>query len=334
MKFSNILFLCLLVLFCLINCSDARKGGKGVGKSRRGGGKGKNNGLKKFKRGKNGGKKQRKNNKDDDEDDEDSNKKQKRKNKKSKKASKKTKKNGKNFSKKSRKGAGSNSAELKKKKKKRAKGCRHPDGATRTEGFTLTKKVSGSVPCYTIECFAMGKKKFQWMYAETKCVTCTEAGIPYMVGYVKTQKCFGPPPCWVEMCRSDGKFIRQGWQCGDNTFLGQTTTSSSGATKRYYFKALWKNRTFLSAYKDPTSTAFKNLDKTLQAEIASKGSIPNYKKSKFSKFSQGSVYGYGYIECSPCTDSEVKTGLTKAGATSVSVSTSSLTTTSVATTTA
>lgn len=215
MKFSNILFLGLLVLFCLISCSEAgkkngvKRGGKGGnGKNR---GVGKQGGGKKKK-----GPKRRKNNKDDEEDDTTTKRGKKRgnKNKKNNKAKRKlNKKKTAKFGKKkgSRRQAEEKSAAYGKSEKKKNKGCRHPTAGTLGEGHVLANKVSGMAPCWQIHCRADGKKK-KWMYEQMQCVSCKVGDVSYAVGYVSEHKCFGSgptDPCYVMMCMQSGQFQKK-----------------------------------------------------------------------------------------------------------------------------
>jgi len=329
MKVSNILFLCLLVLFCLISCSEAGRGKKGLAKKRNGG-KGKNAGVKKFKGGKKRGKGRKKVRKQKD-DDEDDNKKQKRRRKGSKKRSKSGKKGKKGRGKGARKGV--RKASERASEKKKGKGCRHPDNALRPGGNTLLQKVSGAVPCYAILCTKVGKK-YKWVYEEQECKTCKMGDVQYMVGYVSEQKCYGPPPCYIMMCMADGQFRKQGWPCGTQSDTQTTTSSSSGKATRVYFKCTWSSKTWKSDYSDTSSSAFKSLDSSIQSKISS-ADISNHKSSKVTFAWKGSTGTKGYVECSGsgCSNSEVSAGLTKAGASNVETSGSSYTTTTVATTT-
>jgi len=344
MKFSNILFLGLLVLFCLISCSEAGKKSRGL--KRGGGGKnGKSRAVgKKESRRKKGAK--RRVSKDDDDDDKPSgkkgkkrgNKKNSRKNNKAKRKmnKKKVKKFGK--SKGSRRQATEEkSASYSKSEKRKNKGCRHANGGTMGEGHILAHKVSGMAPCWQIHCRADGKKK-KWMYEQKQCVSCKVGDVSYAVGYVSDHKCFGGPkdPCYVMMCMQSGQFMKKGYQCG--TSPAGTTTSGSNIVYVTVTGTL-TNTAWKSGYATSGSSDFNSLQSTIAAKYASAG-ISGYhsftlKSAKSGSLIQTGVCGLWNSNCgtsTTCLTNSVLTGA-KTFMSSVSAYYGTYTTTSTAATT-
>jgi len=285
MNLNYIILLALLVLFCLISCSEGRqkRGGK-KGVSKKGKGKRDRNPVKiKGEHKRKSSKKVGSYNKDDDEDD--------KKSKKKRKGGRKGRgRGGKKGGKKIVGGHKKIASFGKDEKQKGSKNkCRFAKSSVEyPQGYVMASKISGEVPCYEITCEGKAPK-LKWIYKAIPCKTCPFSGINYMVGHSYENKCYGPGQCYAMVCMSDGTWQKTGHPCDDKpppvgptttpgtvTGTGSTkgstvdvTTTSVNTFKKFTVTGTIQGKTWKSDYADTSTDAFKELETHVKSKYES-----------------------------------------------------------------